>query len=196
MTTRGRHRRYRPNAVSRASLTVTASGAGLALPLISAATSSAAPVDTWERVAECESGGTWDINTGNGFYGGLQFQQSTWEAYGGGAYAARADQATRDQQIAVAEEVLAGQGPSAWPHCSTVAGLVVDGAEPLGLVGEAVRLVFGPLVVRAFVGRVASAACPGGAHSSVSGSGAVSGVVSGSGVVSVSGVVHSTGPPL
>ncbi|MDT0317461.1 transglycosylase family protein [Streptomyces millisiae] len=130
MTTRGRHRRYRPNAVSRASLTVTASGAGLALPLVTAAASSAAPVDTWERVAECESGGDWDINTGNGFYGGLQFQQSTWEAYGGGAYAARADQATRDQQIAVAEEVLAGQGPSAWPHCSTVAGLVVDGVEP------------------------------------------------------------------
>ncbi|GAB2903854.1 transglycosylase family protein [Streptomyces mayteni] len=130
MSTRGRHRRYRPNAVSRASLTVTASGAGLALPLITAASSSAAPVDTWERVAECESGGDWAIDTGNGFFGGLQFQQSTWEAYGGTAYAPRADQATRDQQIAVAEAVLAGQGPGAWPHCSGVAGLTRDGVEP------------------------------------------------------------------
>ncbi|WP_059005948.1 transglycosylase family protein [Streptomyces specialis] len=130
MTARGRHRRYRPSAVSRASLTVTASGAGLALPLISASGASAASVDTWEEVAQCESGGQWDINTGNGFYGGLQFVQSTWEAYGGTEYAPRADLATRDQQIAVAEKVLEGQGPDAWPTCSDVAGLTRDGVTP------------------------------------------------------------------
>ncbi len=130
MTTRGRHRRYRPSAVSRASLSVTASGAGLALPLISASGAGAAPVETWEKVAECESGGDWRINTGNGYFGGLQFLQSTWEAYGGTAYAPRADLATKDQQIAVAEAVLAGQGPGAWPVCSAQAGLTQDGVDP------------------------------------------------------------------
>jgi septal ring factor EnvC (AmiA/AmiB activator) len=84
--------------------------------------SSAAPVPgtsahDWNAVAECESGGNWSINTGNGYYGGLQFSQSTWEAYGGAAHAARADLATPSQQIAVAEEVLAGQGAGAWPTC-------------------------------------------------------------------------------
>lgn len=130
MTARGRHRRYKPSAVSRASLSVTASGAGLAIPLIGASSASAASVDTWEAVAECESGGDWNINTGNGFFGGLQFQQSTWEAFGGTQYAPRADLATRDQQIAVAEEVLAGQGPQAWPTCSSVAGLTRGGPAP------------------------------------------------------------------
>lgn len=71
----------------------------------------------WDAVAQCESGGNWAINTGNGFYGGLQFSASTWSGYGGGAYAPTADQATREQQIAIAEKVLAGQGPGAWPHC-------------------------------------------------------------------------------
>ncbi|WP_166741647.1 resuscitation-promoting factor [Cumulibacter soli] len=71
----------------------------------------------WDAVAQCESGGNWSINTGNGFYGGLQFSASTWTGYGGGAYASTADQATREQQIAIAEKVLAGQGPGAWPHC-------------------------------------------------------------------------------
>jgi hypothetical protein len=71
----------------------------------------------WDAVAQCESGGNWSINTGNGYYGGLQFSQSTWEAYGGAEYAARADLASRDAQIAVAEKVLAAQGAGAWPHC-------------------------------------------------------------------------------
>jgi len=71
----------------------------------------------WDAVASCESTNNWSINTGNGFYGGLQFTQSTWEAYGGLQYAPRADLATREQQIAVAEGVLAGQGPGAWPNC-------------------------------------------------------------------------------
>jgi hypothetical protein len=71
----------------------------------------------WESVAQCESGGNWSINTGNGYYGGLQFSNSTWAAYGGTAYAPRADLAAKSQQIAIAEKVLAGQGKGAWPIC-------------------------------------------------------------------------------
>jgi hypothetical protein len=71
----------------------------------------------WDAVAMCESGGNWSINTGNGYYGGLQFSQSTWEAYGGLRYAPRADLATKAEQIAIAEKVLDGQGPGAWPTC-------------------------------------------------------------------------------
>jgi uncharacterized protein YabE (DUF348 family) len=71
----------------------------------------------WDAVAACESGGDWSINTGNGFYGGLQFTISTWDAYGGQSYAPRADLASRDAQISVAERVLAAQGPGAWPVC-------------------------------------------------------------------------------
>jgi septal ring factor EnvC (AmiA/AmiB activator) len=71
----------------------------------------------WDAVALCESSGNWNINTGNGYYGGLQFSQSTWAAYGGTAYAPRADLATKSQQIAVAERVLAAQGAGAWPVC-------------------------------------------------------------------------------
>ncbi|OIJ67264.1 transglycosylase family protein [Streptomyces mangrovisoli] len=130
MAVRGRHRRYQPNRINRASLTVTASGAGMALPLIAAGSAHAADVDTWDKVAACESSGNWHINTGNGFYGGLQFTQSTWEAYGGTRYAARADLATKDQQIAVAEKVLDGQGPGAWPVCSLRAGLTRGGGTP------------------------------------------------------------------
>jgi murein DD-endopeptidase MepM/ murein hydrolase activator NlpD len=130
MAVRGRHRRYQPNRINRASLTVTVGGAGMALPLIGTGTVHAADVDTWEKVAACESTGNWDINTGNGFYGGLQFTQSTWEAFGGTRYAPRADLATRDQQIAVAEKVLDGQGPGAWPVCSARAGLTRGGDTP------------------------------------------------------------------
>jgi hypothetical protein len=71
----------------------------------------------WDAVAQCESGGDWSINTGNGYFGGLQFSASTWLAFGGADHAARADLATREQQITVAEEVLAVQGPGAWPTC-------------------------------------------------------------------------------
>jgi hypothetical protein len=82
--------------------------------------SSGGPVQVthdWAAVARCESGGNWAIDTGNGYYGGLQFSQPTWDAFGGGAYAPRADLATQSQQIAVAEKVLAVQGPGAWPVC-------------------------------------------------------------------------------
>jgi murein DD-endopeptidase MepM/ murein hydrolase activator NlpD len=130
MAVRGRHRRYQPNRINRASLTVTAGGAGLALPLIGTGTAHAADVETWDKVAACESTDDWDINTGNGYYGGLQFTQSTWEAFGGTRYAPRADLATKDQQIAVAEKVLDGQGPGAWPVCSQRAGLARGGNPP------------------------------------------------------------------
>ena len=130
MAVRGRHRRYQPNRINRASLTVTAGGAGMALPLLGTGVAQAADVGTWDKVAACESTNDWDINTGNGFYGGLQFTQSTWEAYGGARYAPRADLATKDQQIAVAEKVLDGQGPGAWPVCSVRAGLTRGGDTP------------------------------------------------------------------
>ncbi len=85
----------------------------------------------WDAVAKCESGGNWSINTGNGYYGGLQFSSGTWLAYGGGAYARRADLATRSQQILVAQKVLASRGPGAWPTCGRRAGLTVaNGSVP------------------------------------------------------------------
>nr|WP_253272698.1 transglycosylase family protein [Arsenicicoccus sp. oral taxon 190] len=76
--------------------------------------------DVWDRVAACESGGNWNINTGNGYSGGLQFTPSTWRAYGGSGSAQNASKA---EQIAVAKRVLQGQGPGAWPVCSRKAGL-------------------------------------------------------------------------
>ncbi|MFJ5725100.1 peptidoglycan DD-metalloendopeptidase family protein [Streptomyces sp. NPDC093149] len=130
MAANGRHRRYQPGRLNRASLTVTAGGAGIALPLIAAASAGAASTDVWEKVAACESTGDWHINSGNGYFGGLQFTRSTWAAYGGTVYAPRADLATKGQQIAVAEKVLEGQGPGAWPGCSTRAGLTSGGDAP------------------------------------------------------------------
>jgi ABC-type transport system substrate-binding protein len=91
----------------------------VALPLVGATSASAATPSQWDTVAQCESSGNWSINTGNGFYGGLQFTQSTWAAFGGTAYAARADLATKSQQIAIAQKVLASQGKGAWPVCGT-----------------------------------------------------------------------------
>jgi resuscitation-promoting factor RpfA len=83
----------------------------------------AATSRTWNRLAGCESGGNWHINTGNGYYGGVQFTAGTWKAYGGGKFAARADLASRAQQIVVAERVLKSQGWGAWPACSRKLGL-------------------------------------------------------------------------
>ena len=109
----GRHReisRARVWAYRGATVGVVAGAAALGL----AGSASAAPDSTWDSVAQCESSGNWAINTGNGYYGGLQFTQSTWDAYGGQQYASRADLATREEQIAVAEQTLAGQGWGAW----------------------------------------------------------------------------------
>ncbi|WP_329203238.1 MULTISPECIES: transglycosylase family protein [unclassified Streptomyces] len=93
-------------------------------------TAGAASVSTWDKVANCESSGNWSINTGNGYYGGLQFSASTWSAFGGGAYASRADLATKQQQILIGEKVLAAQGQGAWPSCGPQAGLGSDHAVP------------------------------------------------------------------
>ncbi|MFE9934600.1 transglycosylase family protein [Streptomyces sp. NPDC005533] len=93
---------------------------------LSTSTASAASLGAWERVAACESRGNWSIDTGNGFDGGLQFTSSTWAEFGGHQYASRAHLATKQQQITIAEKVLATQGPRAWPVCSVKAGLTAD----------------------------------------------------------------------
>jgi LysM repeat protein len=98
-------------------------GAATVVAGIGAANSASAAGSVWDRVAACESGGNWSINTGNGYYGGLQFSSSTWRGYGGGQFASRADLATKSEQITVAQRVLKGQGPGAWPVCSVRAGL-------------------------------------------------------------------------
>lgn len=95
---------------------VAGAATGAAALLGPAAPASAASVN-WDAVARCESGGNWHINTGNGYYGGLQFSRGTWNGYGGQKYADRADLASRSEQIAVAEKVLDGQGIGAWPVC-------------------------------------------------------------------------------
>src|SRR6476661_4611931 len=109
----GRHRehsRLRVLALRGATVGVVAGATALAL----AGPAAAAPDSTWDAVAQCESSGNWSINTGNGYFGGLQFSQSTWNAFGGQEYASRADLATKEQQIAIAEKTLAGQGWGAW----------------------------------------------------------------------------------
>ncbi len=93
-------------------------------PVGLAAPAQAATEQAWDRLAECESGGDWDANTGNGYYGGLQFSDRTWDGFGGERFASRADLASREQQIFVAERVLSEQGWDAWPTCSRKIGLV------------------------------------------------------------------------
>ncbi|MEV7736921.1 transglycosylase family protein [Streptomyces sp. NPDC088921] len=114
---KGKHRR--PSKATRAAALAGVTGVAIAAPLMAAGNASAATASEWDTVAQCESGGNWSINTGNGYYGGLQFSASTWAAYGGTQYAAQANQASRSQQIAVAEKVLASQGKGAWPVCGT-----------------------------------------------------------------------------
>ncbi|MFC7161802.1 transglycosylase family protein [Aquipuribacter hungaricus] len=97
--------------------------AAMGAPLAVSAPAQAAPGEVWDRLAQCEASGNWAINTGNGYYGGLQFYQPTWASFGGLEYAPRADLASREQQIAVAEKVLARQGWGAWPACSRKLGL-------------------------------------------------------------------------
>lgn len=116
----GRHRapaRSRRSPLSAPAVAAAAVGGVLLTPGLAAA-------DTvWDRVAACESSGNWAINTGNGYYGGLQFSPTTWTGFGGGQYAAYAHQATKAEQIDTAQEVLKVQGPGAWPVCSVRAGL-------------------------------------------------------------------------
>ncbi|WP_448618586.1 transglycosylase family protein [Geodermatophilus sp. URMC 65] len=105
-----------PARALRRGAVVLGGAAAVSLGVLAAPASAAAPND-WDAVAQCESSGNWAINTGNGYYGGLQFSQSTWAAFGGTEYAPRADLATEAQQIAVAERTLDVQGPGAWPTC-------------------------------------------------------------------------------
>ncbi|MEV0123467.1 transglycosylase family protein [Streptomyces sp. NPDC050703] len=120
----GRHRRPRqaPALIVAAGVT----GSAIAIPLLGATSASAAPTATWDKLAECESGGAWSADPGNGYYGGLQLSQETWEANGGLAYAPSADEASKSQQIAVAERILDAQGSDAWPSCAPIAGLTED----------------------------------------------------------------------
>ncbi|MFI6562624.1 transglycosylase family protein [Streptomyces sp. NPDC050534] len=123
----GKHRR--PSKATRVAAFAGITGVAIAAPLMAAGNASAATASEWDTVAQCESGGNWSINTGNGYYGGLQFSASTWAAYGGTAYAAQANQASKSQQIAVAEKVLAAQGKGAWPVCGTgLSGAAYNGA--------------------------------------------------------------------
>lgn len=114
---KGKHRR--PSKATRVATLAGVTGVAIAAPLIAAGNASAATASQWDAVAQCESGGNWSINTGNGYYGGLQFSASTWAAYGGTAYAATANQASKSQQITIGEKVLAAQGKGAWPTCGT-----------------------------------------------------------------------------
>ncbi|MEU5710124.1 transglycosylase family protein [Streptomyces flaveolus] len=120
----GRHRRPRQAPALLVAAGVT--GSAIAIPLLGAASANAADGTTWDKVAECESGGSWSADTGNGYYGGLQISQEDWNAYGGGRYAASPDQASRNQQIAVAEKILADKGTTPWATCALLSGLTED----------------------------------------------------------------------
>lgn len=110
-----RHAMTKPSRGKLATKTLIAAAA-ISVPLFGfAAPANAAPDSTWDQLAECESGGDWSINTGNGYEGGLQFNPQTWQAHGGSGSAA---DASREEQIAVAENVLDNQGWGAWPSCS------------------------------------------------------------------------------
>jgi len=117
---RGRHRK--PSSTGRTIGLATAPLVAV-IPL-SASPAEAATTKTWERLARCESGGNWHINTGNGYYGGLQFSPGTWDAYGGNRFASNAHRATKAEQIIVAERLLDRQKSwGAWPACSRKLGL-------------------------------------------------------------------------
>lgn len=117
----GRHRRPRQAPALLVAAGVT--GSAIAIPLLGAASANAADGTTWDKVAECESGGSWSADTGNGYYGGLQISQEDWDKYGGGQYAYSADEASRSQQISVAEKILADRGTTPWATCALLSGL-------------------------------------------------------------------------
>src|SRR4051812_28721285 len=107
---------------ARIALGLTAAGVVGTAALLGPASAAQASSVNWDAIARCESGGNWSINTGNGFYGGLQFTKGTWRAYGGSKYASTANRASRSEQIAIAEKVLRGQGIGAWPVCGKKGG--------------------------------------------------------------------------
>ena len=116
MANRGKHRK--PHAASRTIARVVVAGVAVGVPFAIAAGPAQASPD-WDAIAQCESGGNWGISTGNGYYGGLQFTQGTWAANGGSGNPANA---SRDEQIRVAENVLKTQGIGAWPVCGKRGG--------------------------------------------------------------------------
>jgi hypothetical protein len=127
----GRHRKPTASAVNVAKIAFTGAVIGSG-SLALAGQAGAATDGEWDQVARCESGGNWAINTGNGYHGGLQFSSGTWASHGGGQYAPAANMATKDEQIAVAERVLAGQGKGAWPVC----GRGLSGSTPRNVIEE------------------------------------------------------------
>ncbi|GHA86404.1 peptidoglycan-binding protein LysM [Streptomyces tendae] len=131
----GRHRRPRqaPALVVAAGVT----GSAIAIPLLGATGAHAADSANWDQVAECETGGAWSQNSGNGYYGGLALSQDAWEQYGGLDYAPSADRASRSQQIRIAEKIQADQGIAAWPTCGLLAGLGNDSGATGGGSGAA-----------------------------------------------------------
>ncbi len=127
-TSHGRHRK--PSATRRHVTRAAVAGIALGAPLaLTAAPAQAATADQWDAVAKCESGGNWAINTGNGYYGGLQFALSTWQGFGGQGNPAAASKA---EQIRIAEKVLAVQGKGAWPVC----GVGLGAASPSSAVQQ------------------------------------------------------------
>jgi resuscitation-promoting factor RpfA len=141
---RGRHRvpqRFDMSATGRTLARTAIAGAVLTVPTVVAPAAHADASSTWDRLAQCESGGNWAINTGNGFSGGLQFTPSTWRGFGGGGVA---HHASREEQIAVAERVLAKQGWGAWPACS----------RKLGLRGKPAKVTTAPQATPSSAGKV------------------------------------------
>ncbi|MFD3501400.1 transglycosylase family protein [Streptomyces sp. NPDC058678] len=122
----GRHRRPRQAPAILVAAGVT--GSAIAIPLLGATGASAATGTTWDQVANCETGGSWSENSGDGYYGGLHIAQKDWEQYGGLDFASRADQASRNQQISVAEKILADKGVGYWSTCGLLNGLSKDSA--------------------------------------------------------------------
>ncbi|WP_304523880.1 transglycosylase family protein [Actinokineospora sp. PR83] len=117
MSYRGKHRK--PSTTKRAIARVVVAGVAVGAPMAVAATPASADTVNWDAIAQCESGGNWGISTGNGYYGGLQFSPSTWRANGGSG---SAHNASREEQIRVAENVLKTQGIGAWPVCGKKSG--------------------------------------------------------------------------
>jgi resuscitation-promoting factor RpfA len=144
----GRHRRPRqaPDFMVAAGVT----GAGLVLPLLGATTASAADNTTWDAVAECESGNLWSANEDNGYYGGLQLDQETWEEYGGKEYAERPDLASRDQQITVAESLLDEEGAESFGDCAESTGLSEDSEGSPDVDPDGSEVADGPVAERPY----------------------------------------------
>jgi LysM repeat protein len=126
LTRRGRHRKARNRTRT---VGLAAAPLAAAIPFAMTSPAQAATANTWERLAGCESGGNWHINTGNGYYGGVQFADGTWDGNGGEQYASRADLATKSEQMLIAEKVLEARGWSPWPGCSSRLGLDKSDAQ-------------------------------------------------------------------